>query len=98
MNTCSWCKKTDEHYDRDESNESNDPNENFESEEFCNSCSFCEASICCVCWDLDDTCYYPGEGYCPQCRERLHSCPDCVMYMSGLMKEPSQPICEKHWN
>lgn len=84
---CSWCNSRDEHEDSDE--------------EFCNSCEFCKANICCICWDKDDTCYFPGEGYCPACRTRLHNCPACVAYMKGLMSEPDAPMCEKHksfWN
>lgn len=78
--SCSWCKKTDQHY------------------EFCNECNFCEKPICCDCWDDDGTCYYPGEGYCPNCKTKLRDCPACVAYVNGLMKEPDMPICQKHWD
>jgi hypothetical protein len=65
--------------------------------EFCNECEFCHANICCECWDGDDTCYYPGEGYCPTCKSLLEKCPTCVAYIIGLMREPVAPMCDKHW-
>lgn len=65
-------------------------------DEFCNACEFCESPICCVCWDEDYTCYYPGEGYCPSCKKRLYECPDCTVYLNGLMGDPDMPLCNKH--
>jgi hypothetical protein len=89
--SCTWCQKSDEH--GPEIGEECD-----DYDEFCNHCEFCEANICCICWDRDDVCYYPGEGYCPTCKFRLEKCPDCVLYMKGLMSYPEVPMCEKHWD
>ena len=69
-----------------------------EHEEFCNNCNFCDDNICCDCWDGDETCYFPGEGYCPRCKIILNNCPVCVAYIDGLMNGPDMPICEKHWH
>lgn len=65
-------------------------------EEFCNECYFCESHICCNCWDGDETCFYPGDGYCPNCKKKIESCPECNAYIYGLMTDPEAQICEKH--
>lgn len=63
--------------------------------EFCNECNFCQTPICCDCWDGDLTCYQPGDGWCPKCREKRLKCDICIKYLDSW-EEAS--ICKKHWN
>jgi hypothetical protein len=94
--SCTWCHKSDQH--GPENGHGEDELTIGDDDDFCNHCEFCEANICCDCWDKDDVCYFPGEGYCPMCKSKLSQCPDCMLYMKGLMSNPDMPICEKHWN
>nr|QBK87143.1 MAG: hypothetical protein LCMAC201_00450 [Marseillevirus LCMAC201] len=58
-------------------------------------CGFCETFICDDCWDGDEACYFPGEGWCPSCSTNIMSCQVCSDYTYSLMKDgPEKEPCE----
>lgn len=78
--SCSWCGGLDEHRD--------------EYDESCNECEFCHSNICCNCWDGDEVCYSPGEGYCPKCKKAIFECQSCLDYIKSFMEKSLLPICK----
>jgi hypothetical protein len=95
--SCTWCHKLDQHGPENSEYCDEYCDDNYD-DDFCNHCEFCESNICCDCWDRDDVCYFPGAGYCPMCKDILFKCPDCVIYLKGLMSGLDMPMCEIHLN